>query len=154
MQLDIKVDSKAVESKLNRLDSKVENLGPLLDNIADVLITHYKNIMEADPRGSSLTDEYNKAHSEPHTVSDTSMGRAYLFGGMRSSVTVIDMNDSMVSVGPTVSYAERVNAGIPVSPIKTLKADTPGFTQYAWNDGGARDAAINLIENYYSTLME
>lgn len=142
MDINIHFDSKAVENKLDRLNSKVSNLGPLLDNIGDVLISHYKNIMEPDPRGVQ------------HSKGGSSEGRAYLYGGMKDSVSVIAMDDSMVSVGPTVQYAANVNAGIPVLPVKTLKKDTPGYVEYAWNEGGAKDAALGLIMQYYDTLLE
>jgi hypothetical protein len=135
VDIEVKVDSSSVDAKLNRIDSKVENLGPLLDSIADTLILHYQSIMEpASASGSG--------------------GRAYLYGGLKASVGVIAMNDHMVGVGPSVNYAESAAAGVATPPVRKLKPQTKGYPEYAFNEGGAKDAALKLITQFYETLLD
>jgi hypothetical protein len=135
VDIEVKVDSSSVEERLARVDSKVSNIEPLLDQIGSVLISHYQSIMEPGSKGGKD-------------------GRAYLWGGLKASVNVISLNDHMVSVSPTVSYAADVEAGRASPPIRSLKPNTPGYVEYAWNEGGAESAALKLINEYYNSLLE
>jgi hypothetical protein len=89
---------------------------------------------------------------EPASASGSG-GRAFLYGGLRSSVNVISMDGNHVAVGPTVSYAENAAAGVATPPVRKLKPQTRGYPTYAWNEGGAESAALKLINEYYENLL-
>jgi hypothetical protein len=126
LEILIELNTSEFLADLDKVEEKFTNLTPLLKQLGLTGVEQYKTIFMPDPH-------FIYEGFEEHNSEYSGQGRAFLSGDLKASVAVIDTTNSSVSVGPTMSYADSVNRGEAVAPIKNLKPMTPGFSNFGFS---------------------
>jgi hypothetical protein len=126
LEILIELDTSSFMADLDKVEEKFTNLTPLLKQLGLTGVEQYQTIFMPDPH-------FIYHGFEEHNSEYSGKGRAFLSGDLKASVTVTNTTNTSVSVGPTMSYADSVNRGEAVPPIKNLKPMTPGFANYGFS---------------------